>query len=116
MSDTIFTIVGDEIDLYIEAEDTFSNVTVSFAASIENPADKTEELVLFDEALIAKPTPVRTANAPPNIKASLIRWKVNLAKDDRFRGRTATLSFTVESAGGAGKIAHAVSANELQLA
>lgn len=116
MADPIFTIVGDVVELYVEADDNFaSTVVVSFAASIENPDDKTEDIVFFDETLAATVTAVRTANAPPTVKASLIQWKVNLAKDDRFRGRTATLSFIVEGAGTTGNVVHAVSKNELQV-
>jgi hypothetical protein len=117
MADPIFAVVGETIELYIEAEDHFEGtVTVSFVASVVDEAAKVEDLVLFDETLTAKATTVRTPNAPPEVRASVIAWKVNVAKDERFRGRTATLSFTVEGAGlRDGTPVHAVSTNELQI-
>lgn len=116
MADPIFTVVGDSMDLYVEADDHFvSDVSVSFAASVQDDETKTEDIVFFEETLKAVVTPVRKPNAPPTVKASLITWKVNVAKDTRFRGRTATLTFVVEGAGVKGNSVHAVSSNELQI-
>ena len=117
MADSVIAVTGETIELYVEADDHFGgDVVVSFAASVEDAEAKTEDLVFFEERLQATQTAVRTPNAPPAVKASLIRWKVNVAKDERFRGRTATLSFVVEGDDKAlGLPLRAVSTNELHI-
>lgn len=117
MADRVFAVVGETIELYVEAEAHFSgDVLVSFAADVVDNETKVQDIVLFDERLRAEKTAVRTANAPPSVRASLIKWKVNVAKDERFLGRTATLAFTVEGDDEQlGLPLRATSANELRI-
>lgn len=110
------TVVGDEVFLYVEAEEAFQPaVDVFFGAAFEKLDAKKDNLLLFEESLIAEPTTLRDPAKSPGKKASRIKWKANLKDFKEFEHNTVELTFSVQGKGESGATITAKSIDTLHI-
>ena len=88
------TFIGEEVNLYVEAEEFFApDVTVTFTGT--HPGASGPVTLTFIEKLTARPSTLRDPANAKGKKATRILWKVNVNKNPNFKDTTVILKYTV---------------------